>query len=815
MEDTTVISNVADVSTVNMPNYSPGFQAERVTVISNLYTIDGLQDVMLFRWGISFDPPLQKDSREIRNQILAANRQEIRNRLGNFMTSGEVLFCLKTPVLKETRIELSNNQKFKLILKDLEKPVALNTQFKDYELSQRIIQILNSSVRNCFKLLKFVEFGRDSKFYNMAEDNTVDVLGYRLKIRRGFHTSFDFYKGHIPRLLIDTTCRIIRQGSMWDDYCYCSDEGMEDREIFDKYIIGKNFLANYGNYKVYKIARIDQRSTPLSPFPDVAKAKTFKDYFEKQYNKRIEHNNQFMAVAVHLTKKTINGVVEEVEENIYLVPELLLPTGLTDELRNNHQAMALVAEYTRLGPQVRQERNLGIIKAINSIPKSEETLRLRLNPNSNVMKNAGLMLKPPTILLGNGVATLNNNKRIDLSNGGIYTRNATFDKWMILCDSVCELQAKLLAKSFEKVASDIGLKMKPPQIKGLEATKLVSGKKAVKAEDLISVMESSLQTELFFVFLEEPNHYMVYSKIKNYLGYRAGKPSQFFKNWKAKYEDSYTNRDILRNLLVQMCAKQKIPCWRVALPQEIKLKSHNLLMMGADVYHKSMRQSVTSVVSNIDSNMSLTYSQFGFQRRRGDDTLYDIAEKCKKACRVYTAKSGSPPTTIVVLRDGVGESQIAGVLQKEVYTLLQLLKQEFGGKKVGLAYVIVSKRISQKFSVENRGYLTNPDGGLIVDSVATRDNRFEFYATTQFVGPKQGSAKPTHYNLVHNTTDLSANTIYELIYGSCFNYANFTGGIKIPNLVMMANKQALHVGELYSGDGQDVSEQFRYHPAYL
>src|SRR3990167_6348955 len=341
MEDTITSLEVSGVSPVSKQKYSPGFQAQRVTVVSNLYTVDSLKDVTVYQWGISFDPPLEKDSRQVRNQLLAENGPEIFKRLGIFFHSGEVLSCLKLPELQETRMELIASKQYKLILKNLEKPVSLAIQFQNPDMQKRVIQILNNNLKKCFKLIGLVEFGRSGKFYNMAESNLVQSKGYKLNIRKGFHTTFDFYQGHVPRVLIDTSCRIVRESSMWDDYCYCvdEDEEMPDIEIFDTYILGKNFLANYGNYRIYNIARVDQKKTPLSAFPDQAKAKTYKEYFQKQYQKEIKYDKQFLVVAINTIKKLVNGVMQEVEEEIHLVPELLLPTGLTDELRNDFKTM--------------------------------------------------------------------------------------------------------------------------------------------------------------------------------------------------------------------------------------------------------------------------------------------------------------------------------------------------------------------------------------------------------------------------------------------------------------------------------------------
>lgn len=59
----------------------------------------------------------------------------------------------------------------------------------------------------------------------------------------------------------------------------------------------------------------------------------------------------------------------------------------------------------------------------------------------------------------------------------------------------------------------------------------------------------------------------------------------------------------------------------------------------------------------------------------------------------------------------------------------------------------------------------------------------------------QGSATPTHYVVVHNSSTLSEEALQTLTFEQCLNYYNWQGAIRIPASLMYANKLATMVGE--------------------
>ena len=67
-------------------------------------------------------------------------------------------------------------------------------------------------------------------------------------------------------------------------------------------------------------------------------------------------------------KRIKRGAIKEKPNYIFLIPELLSLTGMTDEQRKNHNAMKAICPYTRLPPK---ERFIEAQKAIHQIQTAD------------------------------------------------------------------------------------------------------------------------------------------------------------------------------------------------------------------------------------------------------------------------------------------------------------------------------------------------------------------------------------------------------------------------------------------------------------
>ncbi len=791
---------------VERPKISSNYKIKTVDVICNHYNFTLGQDGKIYQWDVQFEPALEKDSREVKNEIFGANRKEIIKAVGLFIRTGDIVFTFKQSKLKETIIRFAGHKKYGLVLKWTGKSMDFKNLDAPDESRFQIFKVINSGVKQIMKNLGYTEFGFSRKFYDLDKKAEVSQGDFILDVKSGFFTSIDLYQNKRPKIMIDCSSRIIRVYSMWEEYQFFTKErGMDPKNVEDEFIVGRNFLANYGNNRVYHIEGIDRKLTPNSPFPDPNKGATYKEYFKRQYGKQINDVNQFLVYSIRKVKKEVNGQLLESEERVHLVPELLKPTGLTDELRNDRNAMRDVAKFTQLFPDTRVKRQTELIKTINGLNGTDKNeVGLKIDDKSNRIK--GKLLDYPQIMLQKPMIPDKGNFIIK---SPIYEANAKLEDWLVICSDKDAQLAETFTLKINEASRSLGIKVSKPKVIGIRP----SGNN-VRDDEITKVIDKHLGVaKMVLIFLPKQNADRVYKKIKVYCNQQVGIPSQFFTNWSFKFTKNIENLSVATKVLIQMCAKLKMKIWKVQPPTQINVNGHQVMVVGADVFHRSMHESVTSVVSSYDKELCSYHSQTSVQKRKGDDTLYDIADKVRIAARRYVKHNGHPPNIIVVYRDGVGESQIENVREKELKSLLKGLQLEFNGKGVRLAYIIVTKRLSDRFFLDGQRGVTNPDGGLIIDTDVVKDDKFDFFMVAQQVN--LGTATPTNYNAIYNDTGLPAESFYELTYHQCYQYYNWSGPLKVPAVIQMANKQGLIVGPSHSRDNRGVHESLMDTPYYL
>lgn len=807
-------SEIAVPRKMQHPGFGKSANFQSVDVYSNHYNFKIGEKGMIYQWDVKYEPELEGDSREVRNEIFKLNRKDIIGKVGQFIRTGDILFTFSRSNMGESMLgPFGNHPKYKLWIKDIKKTLSFDNIDASDDSKFQIFKVLNSGVKSIMRNLGYTEFGFSRKFYDLSKVQEVEALRgkFLLDVKSGFFTSIDLYQNKIPKIMIDCSSRIVRQYSMWEEYEFFRDErNMSHEDIYSEFIEGRNFLTSYGNNRVYRIDGIDMSKTPMSEFPNPEKGATFKKYFAKQYGVQIEVSDQFLAYSIKTVRKQVGGETVEVEEKVYLIPELLKPTGLTDELRKDFHAMRDIAKFTKLTPNFRNERQNNLISNINGAIGVKTTkgkeglmineLSLKIDPSSNRIK--GKLLDFPLIKLSKPMRPDKGNFQIRTP---IYDTGAKLSQWLIVCNELDLEYASTFAHKLKDSSKDLGITVENPKIVGVRADKSSGGK--VRDSDIIKAISSNPNTKIALVFLPKKNADRVYKRVKAYCNQEAGIASQFFTCWEPSKTDNIYKLAVASKVLMQMCAKLKVKLWKVQTPKDINVNGHQTMIVGADVFHKNMHQSVTSVVSTYDKDFSSYYSQTSVQKRRGDDTLYDIADKVKLAARRYVKENKAPPNIIIVYRDGVGQGQVDRVREKELKSLIKGLQQEFNGHNVKLAYIIVTKRLSDRFFTKSGNFFNNPEGGLIVDTHVVKDNTFEYFMVAQAVN--QGTATPTNYNVIFNNTDLKAETFYELTYNQCYSYYNWSGPLKVPAVIMMANKVADLIGQTHSRDALDTVESLK------
>lgn len=186
---------------------------------------------------------------------------------------------------------------------------------------------------------------------------------------------------------------------------------------------------------------------------------TYEDYYKEAYGLSVRNNKQPLLKVVGRYRREINkeGKLVETPEYIYLLPEFVSPTGMTDEQRANHQTMKAISPYTKLTPNERIKDSGKIIDTLNH---ADSILEIKNN-----IKMDGYCLQKPNLEFSG--STIKPDDKGSIRNRGVLKEPFNFTDWMFVYslgknakrdDDDADSAVDLLSKA----GKTYGLKFKDP-----------------------------------------------------------------------------------------------------------------------------------------------------------------------------------------------------------------------------------------------------------------------------------------------------------------------------------------------------------------
>ena len=765
----------------------PEFKMPETKAVSNHFKVllqSGSLD--FFEWFVSFihqadlkkfiqDPisvqpdAIPTDSRHLINEVLKANGKEMFEKLGKNFITGVTLFTTKKTDFSTAFF--ASHPKFVLIVEKKNQVSTIDSLSTNNANRFQLLRFLNSSVKNIFSKLDFIELGRNKKYYNPKFMERVSSGDHKFMILKGYKTAFEVYEGGL-KLMIDYSTRIIREYSLWEEIQFYRQNNKSDEEIIDNYIKAKSVMTIYGSQRIFRIDDILQKGRITDPFPD-ASFKNYADYFLKKYKIQLRFKDQFLLVHhKKIADRDAKGnKINERIEKIVLLPELVRATGLTDEMRSDFRIMKDIGQHTILDPRSRMDNISKIIKNIND--SKNEGFNFKVKEDSNQI--SVLQMKTPKIIFGSQSSEIPKGDKINLNS---LAENKPLNNWILVYEPFCEKNIDVILDNFMKSSGRFKINFTEPG----EYIPLGRNMKAADIDNIIKKSKKASNPDLIFFFVSRKSASSTYKEMKRYFN-ASGVATQFFVSFNPNKD--VTGLSKYGNLLLQMVNKMGCNLWFV----DRTLKSS--LVLGADVYHSKGNKSVASVVGQFDDYFKRSFSTVNIQSREYQEIMKSVSTMVIEQVQNYVEVNKQPPKTIIFYRDGVGEGQIDEVLSVEVKAIENRLSEMYKDKKPGLLFIVVTKRVDDRFAVNNQG-LKNPDCGLVVINDVVKPDHANFFMIAQKV--TQGTANPTHYDVIYNNTSLSLNEIVSLTYELTWGYSNWLGPVKVPAPVQFAHKLCSLIG---------------------
>nr|AEF32751.1 ALG-1 [Ascaris suum] len=241
-----------------------------------------------------------------------------------------------------------------------------------------------------------------------------------------------------------------------------------------------------------------------------------------------------------------------------------------------------------------------------------------------------------------------------------------------------------------------------------------------------------------------------------------------------------------------------------------------VIFLGCDITHPpagdSRKPSIAAVVGSMDAHPSRYAATVRVQQHR-QEIISDLTYMVRELLVQFYRNTRFKPTRIIVYRDGVSEGQFFNVLQHELRAMREACMMLERGYQPGITFIAVQKRHHTRlFAVDKKdqvGKAFNIPPGTTVDVGITHPTEFDFYLCSH--AGIQGTSRPSHYHVLWDDNNLTADELQQLTYQMCHTYVRCTRSVSIPapayyaHLVAFRARYHLVDREHDSGEGSQPS----------
>ncbi|GMS80190.1 hypothetical protein PENTCL1PPCAC_2365 [Pristionchus entomophagus] len=217
------------------------------------------------------------------------------------------------------------------------------------------------------------------------------------------------------------------------------------------------------------------------------------------------------------------------------------------------------------------------------------------------------------------------------------------------------------------------------------------------------------------------------------------------------------------------------------------------MFIGIDVIHPSPNSpirdlSLAAIVASMDKNAA-KYDVRIKVNGRCNENVQHFDSHFSHLLEKYYSTNKFFPERVVILRDGVSDSEMVKAASQELNSIQQTWKKCANGEKMPpFTYIIVQKNHKTRFYQrpnQEKGEVANPPMGTVVDKDVVTPHMFDFYMVSHHT--LVGTSRPIHYTVVYDDCNSSADVIQELLFRMCFLYARCSKPVSLPSPVYYAH----------------------------
>ncbi|WVQ83346.1 hypothetical protein IAT38_005485 [Cryptococcus sp. DSM 104549] len=232
------------------------------------------------------------------------------------------------------------------------------------------------------------------------------------------------------------------------------------------------------------------------------------------------------------------------------------------------------------------------------------------------------------------------------------------------------------------------------------------------------------------------------------------------------------------------------------------------MMIGADVTHPpakggAMPPSIAVSISAVNGENNQFVPSIRLQEGRVE-IIQDLEAMVHNHIATFEKNTRAKPQSILFFRDGVSEGQYSHCVNQELASIKRAAKRFGGNYNPKVTFVICAKRHAMRFFAQSdadKDRTGNLPPGLVVDSRVTSPMVHDFYL--QAHAGLQGTARPTHYVVVADENNYSADKLQGLVNTLCYSYARATRSVSLVPVAYYADIVAERAREwIYNDDSE-------------
>ena len=782
-----------------------------------------LQKVYIY--SIEILPELAKDNFTLQKKIYKIIELKLSPYFIKFTFAGYNLFgSTKDPkeeIIIEDNIEKTDYKiTFKLV-------GALN--FSEIITKQGIDQKKKNFIEKLIKDILLssknrIRFGSDRMVISMDSDNIIRAQDGST-IYKGFFTSAQITESGLYLLVLNMN-KYVSGKTMYEKIVQIKEENKynsqeEIKQKIEEYIEEhRTVLTTYGSLRAYRIESIDFEKNPINTSFNIktkegTKTINIYNYYEQQYRQKIKDKKQPLLVAERRIKDKRLLKSEEDKNNIqdlvYLVPELVLITGIENEVGSKSRRQDIISK-TKTSPNQRMSEINKIHNLMNSNSVKEYKKNGVLIPSKSSKQIAdewGINLGENLTLEGRilNQPTLNFHK-IDITpKNGLFRTEKAYDGVTLTRDNIIYLYNKRDRSDFRYLIRNLFNKAEAKHLNvkvGANDIYSYGFDNPYKWEDIkyeLQKIHFGEKTKMVILFLDN-NLERYYNKFKEYLTNVTKTESQFIRT--GRLSDLKRAGSIMFNIIEQVNVKMGGINYNVDTKEITKGKIYLVIGLDSKKYGKD----------KIDYVLTFAYNQRMSRTHTLPRTCLNNAEEISKTLNELLdsaldglhkiGKAPHPPEYVIIYRQGGNHSQNMKTSELEIPIFLENIKnkkEKYDSYKkydTKLIYVCCNLKGDLKFfeevndnkNVGNKSYL-NPPSGLCIDEKVIETGKYEFYLQPQFVN--QGTATPCHYEVLYHDYDeknpekyMSKEELENLSFQLSFYYWTWSGAVRVPGVLRLS-----------------------------